>query len=82
MVTHIEKALHYARQVRAGEVIAVCEKSKKLVKGILENSPAAAHPNWMDVSIENLTASLVNAPSREDLDQSIKEALIVEYYSR
>jgi ribosomal protein S4 len=25
---------------------------------------------------------MVNAPSREDLDPTIKEALIVEYYSR
>jgi small subunit ribosomal protein S4 len=69
-------------QVRPGEVISVSDKAKKVIKDILETSPAAAHPNWMEVSIENLTASMINPPSREDLDQSIKEALIVEYYSR
>jgi small subunit ribosomal protein S4 len=66
----------------AGEVISVCDKSKKLIKEVLEQNPSAPPPNWMQVDIENLTASVVNAPAREDLDQTIKEALIVEYYSR
>jgi small subunit ribosomal protein S4 len=65
-----------------GQVISVCEKSRKLIKDVLEQNPSAPAPNWMTVDIENLSASVVNAPSREDLDQTIKEALIVEYYSR
>lgn len=69
-------------QVSPGQVISVTEKSKKLVKSLIENNPSAAHPNWLDVNVENLTASVINPPSREDLDQTIKEALIVEYYSR
>jgi len=69
-------------QVLPGQVISVTDKAKKLLKTIHENSPAAAPPVWMSVSLENWTASLVNPPSREDLDPTIKEALIVEYYSR
>jgi small subunit ribosomal protein S4 len=69
-------------QVLPGQIISVTDKAKKLLKSIHENTPVAAAPVWMAVNMENLTASLVNHPSREDLDQSIKEALIVEYYSR
>jgi len=68
--------------VHTGEVISVREGSRKLLKDILENSPAAVKPNWMEVDVDNLKASMVNAPAREDLDPTIKEALIVEYYSR
>lgn len=65
-----------------GQVISVRDKSKKLIKEIIEANPAPVAPNWMSVDLENLKASVVNAPAREDLDQTIKEALIVEYYSR
>lgn len=69
-------------QVAPGQVISVTEKAKKLLKTIHENTPVAAPPTWMSVNMETLTASVVNPPSREDLDPTIKEALIVEYYSR
>ncbi len=69
-------------QLRPGEVVSVSEKSKKLVKELMANNPVATFPQWMVADPENLTASIVNLPAREDLDQNIKEALIVEYYSR
>jgi small subunit ribosomal protein S4 len=65
-----------------GQEISVRDKSKKLVKELIEANPSPVAPNWMTVDLENLKASVVNAPSREDLDPTIKEALIVEYYSR
>lgn len=65
-----------------GEEISVREKSRKLIKELIEANPSPVHPNWMNVDLENLKASVVNQPSREDLDPTIKEALIVEYYSR
>ncbi len=68
--------------IQAGEVISVKDNSKKLVKELIEANPSPVHPNWMNVDLENLKASLVNLPSREDLDPTIKEALIVEFYSR
>ncbi|HEY9786613.1 MAG TPA: 30S ribosomal protein S4 [Candidatus Obscuribacterales bacterium] len=69
-------------QIRPGDVVSVAEKSKKLIKDILEANPSALKPNWMDVNLEQLKASLINHPQREDLDPTIREALIVEYYSR
>jgi small subunit ribosomal protein S4 len=69
-------------QVIPGQVISVAEKSAKHIKELVENNPAAGKPTWLDVNLETLKVSLINAPSREDLDPNIKEALIVEYYSR
>jgi len=69
-------------QVKAGTNISIHESSKKLIKDIIEANPAPVAPNWLNVNLENLTASIINLPAREDLDQGIKEALIVEYYSR
>lgn len=70
-------------QLQAGQVVAVRgDKSKKLLKALLENSPAPAAPQWVNADVENLKASIINLPAREDLDQNVKEALIVEYYSR
>ena len=69
-------------QLKPGQIVSVADKSKKLIKTILEGSPTANVPRWISVDAESLRASIVNLPSREDLDQTIKEALIVEYYSR
>jgi small subunit ribosomal protein S4 len=68
--------------LKPNQVVSVMEDSKKLIKSILETSPPQAPPNWLAVDIENLQAKIVNLPAREDLDQTIEEALIVEFYSR
>ena len=65
-----------------GQVISVRDKSKSLIKATIEGSPTAGGPSWVNVDIENFKASIINLPAREDLDQTVKEALIVEYYSR
>ena len=69
-------------QLKPGQVVGVREGSKKIIKTIIENNPTTGAPQWINADLENLTASIINLPAREDLDQSIKEALIVEYYSR
>lgn len=69
-------------QLRPGHVVSVREKSKNLLKTIIEASPSAGAPKWVNSEIEELKASIIDLPVREDLDQNIKEALIVEYYSR
>lgn len=69
-------------QLKPGQIVGVMERSKKTIKSIIEENPGSPPPAWMTADAEKLTASLVNPPSREELDQTIKEALIVEYYSR
>jgi small subunit ribosomal protein S4 len=69
-------------RLRPNQVVSVAEKSKKLIKELIESNPSPVAPNWLNASLEDLTTSIINPPAREDLDQTIKEALIVEYYSR
>lgn len=77
-----KKTMSPSYQLKAGQVVAVAEKSKKLVKDILEKNPTMPSLKWVTTDMDKLSASIVNPPLREDLDQTIKEALIVEYYSR
>lgn len=69
-------------RVKPNQVVSVAEKSKKLIKELIESNPSPVAPNWLNASLEDLTTTIINPPAREDLDQTIKEALIVEYYSR
>jgi small subunit ribosomal protein S4 len=70
--------------VRSGEVIKVCEKSKEspLIQGIAQELPHKTIPVWLSVAVNDLSGSLVRYPSREEMDVSIQEHLIVELYSR
>ena len=69
--------------LKVSQVVSVKEGSKQLIKDLISNNPAAVSPTWLNVDlVENLTVTIVNLPAREDLDATIKEPLIVEYYSR
>ncbi len=69
-------------QLKLGQEVTPREDSKKLVKTLMEENPAAGAPRWMVFDAEALKASISQLPAREDLDPTIKEALIVEFYSR
>lgn len=69
-------------QLKAGMEVSVREKSRKLFKTMIEENPSAGAPHWMAADLENMKASISQLPAREDLDPTIKEALIVEFYSR
>ena len=69
-------------QLKAGMEVSVRDKSKKLFKTLIEENPSAGAPHWMLADLENMKASIQQLPAREDLDPTIKEALIVEFYSR
>ncbi len=69
-------------QLKPGQKVGVMEKSQKLVKGLIEANPSPPAPNWLDANTDNMSASIVNLPQREEVDPTIKEALIVEFYSR
>jgi small subunit ribosomal protein S4 len=71
-------------QVKPGDFITVREKSRAIFKNLRELSPHAAPtpPHWMDVDADNLVAKVKAIPEREDIDATINEALIIEFYSR
>jgi small subunit ribosomal protein S4 len=70
-------------QLRAGDVIAVREKSKSLeaisnsVSGRLINKF-----NWLDWNASELSGKFLAYPNRDEIPENIKENLIVELYSK
>ncbi len=70
--------------VSEGDVITVRENSEKntffkdLVKGLDEGRV----PNWLSLDAKNLTGRVMSLPTREHIDVTLKEQLIVEFYSR
>ena len=70
--------------VRAGDTVAVQEKSKK-VKRIEESLGAVDRrgvPQWLELDKEKFTGRVKAMPSREDFTMPIREQLIVELYSK
>ena len=67
--------------LKAGDVIAVKESSRKSAK-FTNLTPARPVPAWLSFNDEALTGSIVQIPSREDVDLDVKETLIVELYSK
>jgi small subunit ribosomal protein S4 len=68
--------------LKVGQVVSPAEKSKALVRQLIADNPSVGAPRWVNADLENLKVSIQQLPAREDLDQTIKEALIVEFYSR
>jgi small subunit ribosomal protein S4 len=71
-------------EVKPGQLISVREKSKAFVKQLHEVNPyyAPVSSHWIEFDADNLAVKFKGIPEREDLDQTINEALIIEYYSR
>ena len=70
--------------VKPGDVIAVKESSRDSlkIKELVEAMQTAIVPKWLDVDKTALTAKVLNAPAREDIDFDFEEQLIVELYSK
>jgi small subunit ribosomal protein S4 len=70
--------------VKGGDVIAVRERSKKLAY-FRDLSTVMEHrvvPEWLSLDIPKMEGQVLSFPTREDIDASLNEQLIVEYYSR
>ncbi len=67
--------------LKPGDIVTVREKSQAYIKSIAE-SYVAPLPSWLEVDTNTLTAKFMAVPEREELDQSINEQLIIEFYSR
>ena len=71
-------------QVRAGDVVAVAEKARDLlpIKEALISSEHMAVPGWLEVDIEKLKGTVLQLPTRDQIDLDIDAQLIVELYSK
>jgi small subunit ribosomal protein S4 len=70
--------------VKAGDVVAVREKSKKQLRIIdaLKLAESIGLPAWVSVDVAKLEGTFKKAPDRDEFGAEIKEAMIVELYSR
>jgi len=77
--TNIPSAL-----VREGDVVGVVPKSRdneyfSILKGDLTEKSV---PRWLTLEATALQGRVTSAPAREDIDTTVNEQLVVEFYSR
>ena len=68
--------------VKVGDVVAVKENKKDLEMFKQLKGMKIVMPKWLEFNTETLTGKVLALPTREDVDLSIKEHLIIELYSR
>jgi small subunit ribosomal protein S4 len=70
--------------VRVGDVIAVKQGSKDVdrIKNALDAGEQRTIVPWLSLDKDSMTAKVVAQPGRDDMDQTVQEQLIVEFYSR
>ena len=70
--------------VKAGDTIEIKEKCKasQRYKDILEVTGGRLVPEWIDADQENLKGTIKELPTREMIDVTVNEMLIVELYSK
>ena len=71
-------------QVKPGDVVAVCEKSRTTTKfkSLLEENGKKACPKWIEKANDAFEGKIVAMPARDDIDYDVAEHLIVELYSK
>lgn len=71
-------------QVRAGDEVAVKEKSRQIVRIVeaLEAVDRRGVPAWIELDKKAFNAKIKVEPAREDITMPIAEQLIVELYSK
>jgi small subunit ribosomal protein S4 len=77
--TNIPSAL-----VTAGDSVSVRPESMRRTyfRALRQELDDRQVPRWLSIDAANLSAQVLSLPVREDIDVSLNEQLIVEYYSR
>jgi small subunit ribosomal protein S4 len=70
--------------VSAGDVVEVCEASKKnlLVIAAMEAAKSRIIPEWLSLDQAAARGTVNSVPTREQIPPTFREQLIVELYSR
>ena len=71
-------------QIKVGDVVSIKENKQEqpLFVELKQSKKAANLPKWLDFDPATLTGTVLAAPTREDIDMSIQEHMIVELYSK
>jgi small subunit ribosomal protein S4 len=77
--TNIPSAL-----VSPGDTISIRPESlrRNYFKALRQDFDDRQVPRWLSVNTTDLSSNVLSLPAREDIDVSLNEQLIVEYYSR
>jgi len=70
--------------LKEGDTISVRDGSQGLTyfKGLTDLADVRTAPSWLNRDTKGLTGSIQRLPERAEIDGSLNEQLIVEYYSR
>ena len=70
--------------VKPGGLVAWKEGSTKLeyYKRVAREIQGKTIPSWLSLDLQTLTGRVLSPPERSDIDNTIQEQTIVEYYSR
>ena len=77
-----KKACAPAMELKAGDVIAVKEKSTNSPKFKEIKEMSITVPSWMAVDVDKLEGKVEAMPTREEIDTPVAEHLILELYSK
>ena len=69
-------------QTKVDLEITLKPKMNDKIKAIIEKAGDKTAPGWLSVDTEALKIKVAAIPTREEIDSSIEENLIVEFYSR
>ena len=70
--------------VKPGQTVSVRDKSRDMenLKELREQGASKPIPKWLELDADKLTGKVVAMPQRDDIDLTVEEHLIVEFYSR
>lgn len=71
-------------QIKPGDVIQVREGSRKktLIQDLMAVAEERTIPDWVRRNINSMSGEITRLPERTEIEASLNEQLIVEYYSR
>jgi small subunit ribosomal protein S4 len=70
--------------VSSGDTVSIRPESsrKSYFRVLRQEIDDRRIPRWLSLDTQNLSANIISLPVREDIDVTVNEQLIVEYYSR
>jgi len=71
-------------QIKPGDIIQVREGSRKkaLIQDLMAVAEERTIPDWVRRNVNTMSGEIIRLPERAEIDASLNEQLIVEYYSR
>ena len=71
-------------RLKPGDIIEVRDKSKKLdiILDAVKMVKGDLNVSWLSLDKTKMSGTFVNYPERQEIDLTVNEQLVVEYYSR